>query len=883
MSLWRQVTRGWRALTRPGAADDEVDHEIRHFLEEAEAAYRAQGMTPDEARRAARLDMGAPVAVREEVRSHGWEAIVSTFFADVRYAARQLRRAPGFALASVFTIALGIGASTAIYSAIKPTLLEPLSYPDPHRLITIWDHTRDGRRLEVTFGTYRELAERCQLCESLAVTRPWQPTLTGPDEPERLEGQFVTADYFRVFGVLPALGSGFQPADDRPGGRAVVILSNQLWRRVFNPDRLVIGRDLVLDGMHYAIVGVMPAGFSDILAPDTELWSLLQYNPALPGNGREWGHHLRMVGRFADRTSYELAAADLDAIARNPLPSFPRPRWAALGNGFAVSELQEDVTRSVRPALVAVMIAVSILLAIACVNATSLLLARAAQRRGELALRAALGAGRPRLVRQLVTESLLLVGLGGALGLLIVTAGIKALVAITPPGLPRVDAIAVDATVFAFTFGLTAVIGLAVSLLPALRASSGAHRSGHQESSRQATSGHRRLRRGLVVAQVALALVLLVGAGLLLRSLQRLFAVPTGFESAQVVALKVQVSNRRFDAEAIHQRFGETLAAVRAVRGVAAAALTSHLPFGGELDPNRYGIQVELRPDDSSARLGDAYRYAVSPGYFEAMGIALRRGRSLDERDTADAPLSVVISESLASRRFPDQDPIGQRIHVGPENRPWYTIVGIVGDVKQTSLAATETDAVYVTTPQWHFADNALWIVVRTAGDAGASAAAIREAIWSVDRNQPIVQTVSLEDLVALSAAERSFALVLFQLFGLVALVLAATGAYGVLSEGVTERTREMGVRLALGASRQAIVSMIVREGTWLAGAGIALGLGGAIVASRALTTLLFGVSRLDAVTYVGVIGVVLSVTLVASAIPAWRAARVDPSMTLRS
>jgi putative ABC transport system permease protein len=881
MSLWRQITRGWRALVRPDAVGEDVGREVEHFFAEAAAAHEARGLSPTDARRAARRELGLPEAVRDEVRAYGWETVVRASIADMRFAARQLRRAPGFALASLFTLALGIGASTAIYSAIKPTLLEPLPYPEAHRIVTIWDRLPDGRRLQVTFGTYREVAARCQTCDALTVTRAWQPTLTGADRPERLFGQLVAAEYFRVFGVQPALGSGFDPVDDRPGGRAVVILGDALWRRLFNGDRQAIGAGLVLEGTHYAIAGVMPPGFSDVLAPDTEIWSLLQYNPALPPNGREWGHHLQMLGRFANRSSRAGTGAELDVIARQPRAAFPRPPWSAVRNGFEVSELQEDVTRSVRPALVAVMIAVAILLAIACVNATSLLLARAGQRRGELAVRAALGAGRPRLIRQLVTESLLLVGLGGAVGLLLVRLGIRTLVAIAPPGLPRIDAIAVDAKVFGFTFAVAAVVGLVVGLLPALRASRSAIRPSLHEQSRQATTSHRLLRRGLVIAQVALALVLLVGAGLLLRSLNRLFAIPTGFDSSHAIAMKVQVSNRRLDAAAIHQRFSEALGAVRGVSGVARAALTSHLPFAGELVPNRYGIQIEST--DPKAPGGDAFRYAISPGYFETMGIPLRRGRWIDDRDTGTSPLSVVISESLARHRFADRDPLGQRIHIGPENRPWYTIVGIVGDVKQASLTVSETDAVYVAAPQWIFADDEFWIVARTAPDTRVSATALREAIWSADRNQPIVRTVTLDDLVALSAAERRFALVLFQLFALIALVLAATGAYGVLSEGVVERTREVGVRLALGASRGAILSMIVREGTWLAGAGIVLGLAGAAVASGTLTTLLFNVSPLDTVTYAGMTAVVLSVTLLASAVPAWRAARVDPARTLRS
>ena len=300
MSLWRQITRGWRSLTRPGAADDDIDHEIGHYLEEAEAEYRAQGFTSDEARRAARLDMGAPVAVREEVRAHGWETAVRVSIADVRFAVRQARRAPGFAIASIVTVALGLGASTAIYSAVKPTLLEPLPYPDAHRIITIWDRLPDGGRLPVTFGTYREVVQRCQPCEALAVTRPWEPTLTGPNEPQRLVGQLIAANYFRVFGVPPLLGSGFDPADDRPGGREMLIISDQLWRRVFNADQQVIGRDVLLDGTSYALVGVMPPGFSDVLAPDTELWSLLQYDPAVPTNGREWEAVAQLLAQLAN-------------------------------------------------------------------------------------------------------------------------------------------------------------------------------------------------------------------------------------------------------------------------------------------------------------------------------------------------------------------------------------------------------------------------------------------------------------------------------------------------------------------------------------------------------------------------------------------------------
>jgi putative ABC transport system permease protein len=460
--------------------------------------------------------------------------------------------------------------------------------------------------------------------------------------------------------------------------------------------------------------------------------------------------------------------------------------------------------------------------------------------------------------------------------------GVRALVVLSPPGLPQAGTLRLDGTVFAFAFSITTLVGLVIGVIPALHASRTDPHSGLLLSSRRTTGGQRRTRSALVVAEVALALVLLVSAGLLLRSLERLFAVDAGFDAPHLLTMQVQQSGHRFEDDSVRQRFfALALEAVRQVPGVRAAAFTSQLPLSGDLDA--YGIEFENdnNPNDVSA----GFRYAVSPGYCETMGIPLRRGRLLDEHDRAGAPVAVLVSESLAKRKFPDRNPIGQRVRMGPDigraDRPWYTIVGVVGNVRQMSLAVSDSDAVYIAAKQWSWVDNVQSLVVRASGDA-ALAPAIRQAIWSVDKDQPIVRVATMDDLLAASAAERRFVLIVFEAFALAALVLAAAGIYGVLSGNVAERTREIGVRAALGASRASILALVVRQGMLLTGLGVAIGLAGAAAASQFIASMLFGVSRLDPVTYLAVIALLAGVSVVACGVPARRASRVDPIVALR-
>jgi predicted permease len=810
---------------------------------------------------------------------------MNELFHDLRYALRQLRRNPGFTCTAIVILGLGIGASTAIFSAVNPILFEPLPYPHASRIMMIWYAAEDGSRIPQTFHTYRELAERSRSFDAIAVMKPWQPTLTGADRPERIDGQQVSASYFRTLGVAPVLGRDLQASDDVLHGPKVAIISNGFWRRCFGGDPTIIGRQVALDDDSYTVIGVLPREFDNVLAPTAEVWSPLQYDTGNIASieTREWGHHLQMLGRLREGVSINQARSDLDRIAHTPMPEFPRPDWASLNRGFIANSLQDDVARGVKPALFAVLGAVTLLLMIACVNVTNLLLARGAQRRGEFAMRTALGALPSRVIRQLVTESLLLAILGGACGMMVAGFGVRTLVAISPPGLPRVNAIRFDGVVFAFAFAITALIGLAIGLIPALHSSWGDLRLGVQQSSRRTAGGQQLTRRSLVVAEISIALVLLVSAGLLWRSVERLFATDPGFDASHVLTMQVQESGRQFDTDGARDRFfTRALEAVRQVPGVTAAAFTSQLPLSGDFES--FGVQFQLDPNDNSEA---GLRYAVSPGYFETMRIPLRRGRLLDEHDVAGAPQAILLSESFAKRKFPGQDPIGQRVRVGPDighaDRPWGMIVGVVGDVKQASLALNASDAFYTTTAQYSWVDNVQSLVVRTRGDAAALAPAIEKAIWSVDKDQPIVRVATMSNLLDRSEAERRFVLILFEAFGLVALTLAATGIYGVLSGSVNERTREMGVRAALGATRGDILALVIRQGMTLTVLGIVIGLCGAVAASQALVTLMFGLSRLDPVTYLGVVGLLAGISLIACGVPAWRAAQVDPAITLRA
>lgn len=884
MSLLRQIARGVRALVHRTDADRDLADEVEYFLDQSVAAHMAHGLSAEDARRAALLEIGNTTVVREQVRSSGWENIVEEAIADLRYAARRLRRSPGFTTVCVLTLALGIGGGTAIFGAVYPVLFQPFQYPDAGRIVHLSDIGSGGEPIEVTYGTFHELSERSRSFAGLAASDNWQPALMELDEPERLGGELVTARYFDVLGVMPAVGRNFTATDDEPGAPRVAIVSDALARRRFGGARALLGRTIALDGDRFTVIGIMPPGFEDVLSPSADVWAPRSYHSIAPFQSAEWGHHMQMIGRLAPGVSIDQARREIAAIGATPIADFPRPTWASMEGGLDVRALRDAVTRDVRPALLAIVAAVALVLAIACVNVTNLLLARGLRRRDELAMRAALGAGRGRIVRQLLTETLLLAAMGGALGMLVGAVGVRALVALAPAELPRADAIGLETPALLFAIALTTLVGVVVGLVPALQGTNRDLRSGMQSSARTTGGASHALRRSLVVVEVALALVLLVGTGLMLRSLARLFSVAPGFDASHTLTMQVDAAGHRYDSDTVaHIFFEEVLDRVRHIPGVASAAFTSQLPLSGDLEG--YGVEWESVPE-SRNDLPSALRYTVTPDWFRTMRIPLRRGRLLEESDRPGAPEAIVISESVARRVFPGMDPIGQRLRIGPEigdaARPWGTVVGVVGDVTQTSLALGADDAFYVAMGQWPWVDRVQSLAVRTAGDPASLAPAVERAIWSVDRDIPIIRVATMSDLVAHSEARRHFVLIVFETFALAALALAVIGIYGVLAGSVAERMRELGVRAVLGATPGSLRTLVLRQGMTLTVIGTVIGICVAALATRAMTTLLFGVSRLDPITYLGVVALLLGVSAVACWVPAWRASRVDPAVTLR-
>ena len=873
MSLWRQLARGARALVRPSAADADVSDEIRQYLEEATKAHLARGLSPAEARRAAQLEIGGATYVREQVRSSGWEHAVDTLLSDVRYAARRLKASPGFTFVTVLTLGVGIGATTAIFGAVDPILLRPLPYPDPFRLAMVLETYPNGGRSGGTFGMYRGLVERSRTAEAMAVIKEWGPAIADGGEPEVLAGQRVSASYFGLLGVAPALGRDFQPADDRQGGPNVAILSDGLWRGRFAADARVVGRTVTLDGAPYVVIGVMPAGFENVLAPAAQIWAPLQYDMS---QGRAWGHHLRTVARLRPGVTLDGASRELDALGQAVLRD-QRPETYGRDLRLVAVPLRDAVTRDARTALVTLLGAVLLVLIIACVNVTNLLLARGVRRRAEFAVRVALGAGGGRLLRQLLTECLLLAALGGAAGMVLALAGVRALAALSPAGLPRAGEIGMSAPVFVFGLALTTLAGLAFGAVPAWQAARSDPRAELERSSRRAGGTHRGARSALVVAEVALALVLLVGSGLLLRSLRRLFATDVGFDAAGLLTVQVRIAGPRYAEDSAAQRFfRDALDAVRRVPGVTAAAFSTQLPLSGDLD--QYGVGIV---GETSDRRDGSYRYGVSPGWTEALRIPLLRGRTFGDADRAGSPRVALVSAAFARAMFSPSDPIGRQLVVGPASG--FTVVGVVGDVAQASLAFGGADAVYLPEAQWPGGDAAVTIAVRGRGDVAGLAPAVRRAIWTADPEQAITRVATMAGLVAASESQRRFTLVLLEIFGAAALLLAAAGIYGVLSGSVAERAREIAVRAALGATHGDTVRLVLWEGLWLTGLGVAVGLAGAALASRAIAAMLYGVTRLDPVTYGGVVLLLVGTAVLACVAPAWRAARVDPAVTLRA
>jgi putative ABC transport system permease protein len=811
--------------------------------------------------------------------AHRRESPMGTLLTDLRYGLRQLLRSPGFTALAILTLSLGIGATTAVFSVINPVLLRPLPYPHPERIVTLWERGDDSDESNTGYATFLDVRQLATSFDGISAMSSWQPTLQGGAEAERLSGQRVTREFFSVLGVRPELGRDFTEAENVRGQHFVAILSHGLWQRRFGGDRSLIGRPITLNGIAYTVVGVMPKSFESMLDPTAQLWAPLAYDASLRWACRTC-RHLRMVGRLKEGTDLASAKRELDLVSARLVAEHPTEYSAT---GMFVVPLQTRLTRAVRPALLAVLGAVGFVLLIACANVSSLLLGRAMQREGEFAIRGALGAGRQRVVRQLLTESVLLALLGGLGGVVLAWWGVRGLVAIAPASLPRLQAIGIDLGVLGFTAAVSLASGLLFGLIPAFATSRPDLFTALRPGGRHTGQKSRRVARAiLVMGEVALALMLLVGAGLLLRSLRRLLDVDPGFEPRQLLTMEVQTTGPRYeDEDAVRAFFSRAADAVRAIPGVERAGWSSQLPLGGNFD--RYGVTIEGKPLPNPANAPSADRYAVTPGYLEAMRIPLKRGRTIRPDDARGRPGIVLINEAFAKQDWPGGEALGARIQLGGPDAPWRTVVGVVGDVHHVSLDEKQAPQVYLPEVQWLGADDAMVLAVRTRGDPATTAAAVREAIRSVDRDLPILNVATMEEVVTNTADQRRFAFILFEGFALVALLLAAAGIYGVLAGSVTARTREIGIRSALGASRSGLLKLVIRQGLVLTAAGITAGIMGALLLTRFLRGLLFGVGAQDPVTFVGVVLVLAVVALAACLAPALRATRVSPLEALRS
>jgi putative ABC transport system permease protein len=797
---------------------------------------------------------------------------------DVRQAIRMLLRTPAFAIVAVITLALGIGANTTIISVLNAVLLRPLPYANPERLVSVGE-AQAGHTGTVGFTTVVDWRAQTRSFEDLALIRTWTPTLTAGAEAERLAGVRVSANYFGLLGITPAIGRDFTTAEDQPDRWHVVIISDGLWRRRFAADPSVVGRTIRMADHDYPIVGVLPATVEPLIeahyyqSPD--VWAPLGYATGTDAACRSC-QHLRAIGRLQPRATVAGAERDVNAVQDGLRARFPADYRTS--TRIAVMPVAAELQAGIRPALAALTVAVFLVLLIACANVANLLLARLSGRARDLALRAALGANRARLFRQLLIESAVVALAGGGVGIALSTVAVPVIVRLTPFDVPRLGEARVDPAMIAFGFGLAAATTLIVGLLPALRATRMNPASVLAGDGRRTSAAPTSLARRLLIAvDLALAVVLLVGAGLMIRSVARLMAVNPGFDPDGVLTLQISMTGPHYADDAQVVVTGEAiLDQIRRLPGVTAAALAGQVPLAGDFDTR--GFHVVGRPvtaDDPQVE-----RYSVTPAYFSAMRIPLIRGRLFAEADRAGAEPVVVIGEQTARLVWPGQDPLGQHIRFGSPTSPIYTVVGIVGDVRHYEMAKPPTPQFYV--PQRQFTDSFLTVVVRTGGDAGAVAGDVRRAIAAAATDVPVFGVAPLSDLVARSVGSRRFVMVLLELFGGVALLLTAIGIYSVLSSNVSERTREIGVRSALGATRADVARLVLGSGMttvligMLAGCVLALGL------TRFLQASLFGVSPDDPITFAIVTLTLLTVAFVAQALPVARAMRVDPTAAMR-
>jgi putative ABC transport system permease protein len=852
----------------------------REFAEELESHLQMHiadnlraGLSPEEARRRALIKLGGVTLTKERYREQRGIPMLETLLQDLRFGLRMLRKNPGFSLVAILTLALGIGANTAIFSVFNAVLLRPLPFREPERVVMVWQiHTAaaGGNRTPFTVDMLRDLRTQSKSFDELAAFVPSNLTFTGGESPEQVRTALVTTNFFTALGAEPQLGRSFLPQEGQLGAETVIVLSDGFWRSRFAADPQVIGRTINFSGRSFSVVGVMPPALN-FPEKEVELWAPLPLDlPAL-----RFASPFHGVARLQPGTTVTQALAE----TRTLKASSDQKAY-----NLHILPVNDYVVGDVRPALLALLVAVMLLLLIAAVNVANLMLVRAAARVKEISLRAALGAGRGRIIRQLLTESLLLVLMGGAVGTLGAMFGIDLLVKLAPTGIPHLERVAIDTRVLGWTALVSLLTGIACGLTPAWHSARWNLNEVLKEGGRGSTegAGQRRWRSSLVVAELALAVMLLVGAGLLLKSLWRLQQVEAGVREEQVLTMSLSLVGPRYSQQ---QKFidfqARLLADVEALPGVRAAALSNSLP------PDSFDFstvfQIEGRPAATDQTPPVAYVVRTSPDYPRTLGIALRSGRNFTASDQADAPRVMLINETFQRRFFPNEDPLGKRIHVGSDpQQDWREIVGVIGDVKYNGLADEVQPAVYQSLAQSQTRRIYLSLKTDTADPLGF-VPAVRNVIKSLDSEVPIARISTMEQRLAAARAQLRFRATLIALFAALALILSCIGIYGVISYSVAQRTHEIGVRLALGAQARDVLRLVIGQGLKLTLAGVGCGLLASLALTRLMQQLLFEVKPTDPLTFASTALLLTGIALLACWIPARRATKVDPLVALRS
>jgi putative ABC transport system permease protein len=800
---------------------------------------------------------------------------MEAFFADVRYAIRLLRKSPGFACTAIATLALGIGATTAIFSTVDTVLIRPLPYANPDRLVMVWEEASFAGvpRNTPAPGNYFDWIRRTRSFSDMAATRGAGASLTGDGAPEQLRGRRVTANFFSVLGVSPAIGRTFTDEEDRTGA-ALVIISHGLWQRRFGGDRSIVGRTLLLDDNRYEVIGVMPPGF---VFRDREIdyWTPTHFTPQVASS--HGSHYLNVVARLASGASVAAASEEMRRIAADLAREYPSSNTSV---GAIVVPLKDDLLGDTRVELLVLMAAAAAVLLIASANLASLLLSRAAARRAELAVRSAIGATSGRLVRQMLVEGMVLSIAGGVLGIGVAAAGLRLMNDLVPRGILQ-PAATLDLRLLTFALLASLATGLLFSVVPALQAAHASVRQTLQHTGRSSVGTSGRVRDILVVAQVAAALALLVAAGLLLRTLANLTSVDLGFRTDGLLTIRTALPPTRYQGPLKRLAFYDrVVAAAKAVPGVDEAAYGSNPPFMSSGDTQSFSI--DGRPPFGPGEPSDALLRVGTPDYLKALCVSLLAGRLLDSRDGTGAPAVVVINETMARTHWPNASPLGNRIHVGSAGP--FTIVGVVADIRERGYEPSMKPGVYLSFAQfpttWATPE---YLVTRISGGKDSVAAALRQIVVSVDPDQPIGSVRTMDEIIGMNVADRRQQIALLASFAVLAVMLASIGLYGVLAYAVAQRTREIGLRLALGATTASVLRMVLGRGAALTGIGLAIGGALAWAAARTMASVLRGVTPGDPATYAAVVGMLATIGLVASYLPARRAARLDPSEVLRS